>query len=458
MVGEAESISSAPLAADFLSDVAAASEEPSFLQIPNDGDSTHRSLLAKFVGLLGFVFTVTSSVAVFGCFAVQGVILARMLGPADRGVFAAAVMFPQAILYLGLLGATELFAGYAAKDYPNAALRRSAARYGLLAGIISCVFCIVLDLLAIPSDMSHVLPWAIACSCTMPLQQIRLSVQAVDHGQRNFKRYNAVRLAAASTFPILLLVGWSLGWTSVAQAAQLFILAQVLSLLLTQFGMDGSWFGKGAVPVTKALGQARGLIGAWLSTELLERLDIVLIMVLVANEVVLGHYATAVPIAALMIIVPNAVGLYGFNRGARENELLSKSDAWKFIGLGILVQIVCAALLGAMLPVVIPFFYGEAFTPTIQFAWLLLPAGIFRGLLQAADSYMRARKKPGIGVTARMVGIPILLLVSFLGQSVLGEIAIPIGLSLAQLVCFAIVASAVVRDAAETEEAATLSG
>lgn len=418
------------------------------ISLAEKADSGFRSRLLK---LLGFAFTLVANMASFGCFAIQGVVLARMLGPADRGVFAAIVMFPQALTYLGLLGAPELFAGYAATTDANATLRRSAAMYGLFAGVVTSALCILLDLLFIPQDLRHILPWAVACALTMPLQQIRLSVQAVDHGQRNFRRYNAVRLFAASAFPALLIVGWSLGWTTVAQAATIYILAQFASFLLTQVGMDASWFGSLAISLPRALHQARGLMGAWFATELLERLDIVLMMVLVANEVVLGHYATAVPIAALMIIVPNAAGLYGFNRGARENERLSKRDAWNFIGLGIGVQIICALLLGAMLPLLAPLFYGEAFAPTVTFAWLLLPAGIFRGLLQAADSYMRARKKPGVGVKARLIGIPILLTISFAGRDLLGEAAIPIGLSIAQLVCFAIVARAVVIDSSHPD-------
>ncbi len=405
-----------------------------------------RQLSAK---LFGFGLTLSASLGTFAFFAVQGILLARMLGPEDRGIFAAAVMFPQALLYLGLLGAPELFAGYAADGLPNAPLRRSAMRYGLIAGTLSALACIALDFWLIPTAMRSALWLAVMCALTMPLQQIRLAVQAVDHGQRNLTRYNQVRLAAAAVFPGLLLLEFWVGWHDLQTACVLFVVAQLLSLFLIRFGMNESWFGHGAVSIPKALREARGLMSAWFTTEMLERLDLVLMMVLVANEQVLGHYAAAAPIASLMIIIPNAVGLYAFNRGARQDERLRTRDVWQLLSAGVIVQVLCAAILAAAMPYLIPLFYGGSFQPTILFAWLLIPAGIFRGLLQACDSYLRARKKPGIGVRARALSIPILLIVSFGAAPWVGSISIPLGLSIAQMFCFAIVGYAVIADTRE---------
>ncbi|MFN3189386.1 MAG: lipopolysaccharide biosynthesis protein [Aureliella sp.] len=416
------------------------------LAASDPADSTLERLRRQITKLAGFSLTVGASFGTFGFFAIQGIILARVLGPADRGVFAAAVLFPQVLLYLGLLGATELFAGYAAEDFDNAELRRSAAIYGAFAGLVSAVLCVLLNFITIPDSMRHVLPWAMLCAATMPLQQIRLSVQAVDHGQRNFQRYNVVRLLGAAAFPVLLCIGWANGIATVPQAVMLFVAAQVIALFLVRQGMDESWIGPRAVPLLQSLKNAKGLIGAWISTELLERLDLVLVMVLIASDETLGFYSSAVPMAALMIIVPNAAGLYAFNRGSRAGEHLSPRDAYRFIGMGLAVQVLSALVLAAILPILIPLFYGDEFMPTVRFAWLLLPAGIFRGLLQAADSYMRARKKPGIGIVGRLIAVPVLLAFSFWGRESLGDAAIPVGLSAAQCVCFCIVAGAVVRD------------
>lgn len=441
--------------------------------------------------LPSFFLTLSASAGSFGFFAVQGIILARILGPAGRGVFAACVVFPQALLYVGLLGALELFAGFSAESGPTAKLRRSAALYGLAAGVLSTVVCIVLDILTIPFAQQEILPLAILCACSLPFQQVRLSVQAIDHGARNLTRYNQGRLLAAAAFPLTLVLAFAFGVFSdsrppatvadtavintaeelvgaserlaeepaVAQeaitaaaghdlrvACILFFVAHLASLGVIRWGMDEPWIGPTAIPVRRALKRAKGLIGAWVTTEALERIDIVLVMILFADSELLGYYATAIPIAALMIIIPNSAGIYAFNKGARENEQLTRSEAWQFILLGLLIQAVCGCTLAVALPFLLPFIYGPKFSAAITFAWLLIPAGAFRGLLQAADSYLRARKKPGLGLRARLFAIPVLLIVSFAGAPVGGVYAVPVGLILAQLLCFVIVAAGVISD------------
>lgn len=418
-------------------------------QIIAVGQAEENKTGQRWKKLVGIAVTLATSLGSFGLFAIQGVLLARLLGPEQRGAFAAAGLYPQALLYLGMLGAPELFAGYASRNLEDSKLRRSASRYGLFAGCLTSLICVGLTWLTLPSDLRWVMPWAGLCALTVPLQQIRLAIQAVDHGQRQFGRYNAVRLAAAAAFPMMLCIAWLFNRTDFQSTIWLFVAAQVLSLALVQFGMNQSWIGESAVRIPTALKDARGLIGAWISAEILERVDMVLILILVANQEVLGYYAAAVPIASVMIIIPNTAGLYAFNRGARQGENLTTSEVWRFLGLGLLVQIAVAIALAVVLPYVIPLLYGQSFQPTVAFTWALLPAGVFRGLLQACDSYMRARQKPVAGVKARAIAIPVLLIFSWLAVPKLDALAVPIGLSLALGVCFAIMVRAVLLDSQE---------
>jgi len=399
-------------------------------------------------GVAEFALSLSASLGTFVFFSVQGILLARLLGPEMRGAFAAAVLFPQALLYLGLLGASELMAGYAARGLPDTELRRSAARYGAFAGLLSLALCIALDWFLLPGEFRQVLPLALLCAMTLPLQQIRLSVQAIDHGQRNMTRYNVTRLISAAAFPLTLAIGALFGLHDIRWCCIWLVVSQVLSFLLIQWGMRGSWMGPSAVPLKSGLRDARGLIVAWLSNELLERLD-VMILLLVASRETLGFYAAAAPMAAAMIIVPNTMGLYAFNRGARIEEIPSLRDAWRFLLGAMAAQIVCAIALGALLPIFVKVLYGKDFAQTVYFAWLLLPAGAFKGLLQATDSYARARGKPSLGIRARLMCIPVLLAVAWGGYSYWGTYSIPIGLSLAQFVCFVLVARSVLLDVHE---------
>ncbi len=420
--------------------------EPAAVANPSDRGPGDRESGGR--GFAGFALTLSASLGTFVLFAIQGVLLARLLGPEMRGAFAAAVIFPQALLYLGLLGASELMAGYAARGLPDTELRRTAARYGAFAGFVSLLLCVSLDWFLIPSEFRQILPLAFLCALTLPLQQIRLSVQAIDHGQRNMTRYNVTRLISAAAFPLTLGMGALFGLHDIQWCCIWLVVSHVLSFLMVQWGMRGSWSGPGAVPLKSGLHEGRGLMVAWLSNELLERLD-VMILLLVASRETMGFYAAAAPMAAAMIIVPNTMGLYAFNRGARKDEIPSLRDAWRFLFAAMGVQILCAMALGAFLPLFVNVLYGKDFSQTVYFAWLLLPAGAFKGLLQAADSYARARGKPSLGIRARLMCIPILLVVAWGGYGYWGAYSIPIGLSIAQLVCFILVARSVLCDVRE---------
>jgi enterobacterial common antigen flippase len=400
----------------------------------------------------GPLATLGASLGSFAFFALQGVILARLLGPEMRGAFAAAVLFPQTLLYLGLLGAPELFAGYAARGADNNRLRRSAALYGCFAGLVSLIVCLVLNVAFIRAEFTWVLPLACLCSLSLPLQQIRLSVQAVDHGQRELSRYNQGRLLAAAAFPLILMAAYAFGITDLTSICVLFVVSQGLALLLAQRGMRESWRGETLVQVPQAVREARPLIAAWFSSELLERLDMCLMLALVSDEATLGYYAAAVPIAALMIIVPNAASLYAFNLGARSAEIPTFNSVWKFLLSGLMIQIVTAVILAAMLPYLVVLFYGQRFAPTVMFAWFLLPAGIFRGLLQAIDGYLRARGKAIVGVVTRLIGTLILIVVATCAGGLLEQLgferalSIPLALSLALAFCFVVMSAVMLLD------------
>ena len=393
------------------------------------------------------VATVGVSLATFLLFAIQGILLARMLGVEERGKLTAVMVYPQALLYLGLLGAPELFAGYAARNFDPVALRRSAFRYGCFAAALTGFVCLILEQVALPTDKRAAL-WITAVTClAFGLQQIRLTVQAVDHGRRNMVRYNVCRLVAAAAYPIGLLVCYQLGAKSLTSAVWTLLIASWSSLLLCQIGMTASWRGESSVSIREGLREAKHLVGAWFVSEIAEKLDVCLMVWMFADKIV-GFYSAAVPIAGMMIIVPNAVGLYAFNRGARNHERPKWQEVMKLV-LGLLgFQILAGLVMAFLIPIAIPLLYREEFRDAIPYALLLLPAAGIRGIIQAADGYLRGRKIFRPTVVARLLGIAILLGGSFLMQPTLGSYAIPVMYDLAQAVVLLIVVAAIFRDVA----------
>ncbi len=405
-------------------------------------------VLTRFRKLTGVASTIGVSLGVFGFFAIQGIVLARMLGPTGRGEFAVAFIFAQALMYLGLLGAPEIFARLAANSTDADSVRRSALKYGVLAGLMTFVVCSMLSALTLPKEQRYLLPMAMVCALAVVFQQVRLAVQSVDHGNRAMFRYNVSRLVAGAAFPVGLLICWGMGWNTVPAACWTLLVTSILAIGLCQWGMHGSWIGAGAIQLSDAIRSAGPITGSIAANEVMERLDMVLIVGMLSSTDLdsVGAYAAAVPVASVMMIIPNAAGLYVFNRAARADELPTPKEMWSTSLALILLQVVFGIVLALAIPVILPFLYGERFDPAIQFALALIPAAAIRGLLQAADSYLRARNMSAASIPPRVLGVFVILLTTYLGWDRLGALAVPLGLTLAQLISLFLVLSTVYRD------------
>ncbi len=417
-----------------------------------------RTWLDKLRSVSGVASTIGVSFGVFGFFAIQGIILARMLGPIGRGEFAVANLYAQALMYIGLLGAPELFARLAANHENEVEVRRAAGRYGIFAGLVTATACIVLSFLTTSNSQQYLLPMAFVCAAATAAQQIRLSVQAIDHGRRQMLRYNVCRMIAAALFPIVLLAVWSTGRSSVPTACWTLLICSVATVALCQWGMNGSWLGRPAIGLLDSLKMAKSITGSVAINELMERLDLVLIVWFLSSTKleIVGAYAAAIPVAGVMMIIPNAAALYIFNRAARAHETPTQSEMWTAIGGLVALQVSFGILLAVAIPFLLPFMYGERFESAIMFAEVLIPAAALRGLLQSADAYLRARGRSTVSIPPRFVGVAIILVTSFVGWSWLGPYAVPLGLTLAQLYCFFAVLSKVQRDISQNSPAPTV--
>lgn len=396
----------------------------------------------------GIATTIGVSLSVFGFFAIQGILLARMLGPSGRGEFAVANLWAQQLLYVCMFGAPEIFARLGAKHDDTTAVRRSALRFGVFAGIITFVFCMLLSVVTINQAQFFLLPSAALCALSSWAQQMRMAVQAVDHGQRNMFRYNVTRLIAAAAFPVGLLFLFLFGTVTVSSASWTLLITCILTIGLCQWGMNGSWFGPGAISIRESLHAAKGLTGSVAINDLMERCDQILIVwFLSATQMqTVGAYSAAVPIASVMLIIPNSASLYVFNRAARPDEHPTVREMWTFLSALVLAEVAFGAALAVAVPFVLPWLYGERFEESIYYTLALIPAVGIRAILQSGDAYLRARSRSMAGVLPRIVGLGVILATSFLAWNWIGPFAVPLGLTLAQILCLIWVTAIVHRD------------
>lgn len=381
------------------------------------------------LGKFTVLSTVGTSFVIFAMQAVQGILLARILGPEARGEYGTAVFYTQTLTYVGLLGTMFAIARRAAQKAHLADLRRAALRVGGLTGLGTMGVVVVLSLAALPTEKAYLAPLCAACALMLPWEHMRLALLAVDHGSGAFARYNTNQLLGAFVFPTLLLMLWMSGSESRTIAALLVILVPIVGLgfrLATE--RESVVFGPASPRSGTLLREGLPYWFSVVASDLFARLDVFLILWL-ASFTVQGYYAAAVPAANLLIVAPNALALFAFNAGAgarRQSRLRSVLAAAAGI---VAFQTLAAVAFAAVLPTLVGLVYGREFLGAVPLAWALLPAYALNGCALVADGYLRGRGKAGIGVRSRLAGAVVMGIAVALLYGPWRELSVPMAAS-----------------------------
>jgi O-antigen/teichoic acid export membrane protein len=209
------------------------------------------------------------------------------------------------------------------------------------------------------------------------------------------------------------------------------------------------------------------IAGRWfavstLATEVFERLDVLLIVAL-APIVESGYYFVAVPVAAVLTIAPNALGVFTFNAGADPNRRVPLSLAASVMTGTAVLQILSAIVYSIAMPVLIIAVFKDDFANSIPYALWLLPAAAMKGFLQAADGYLKGRGRPMIGVWSRvfstlaMIGFLVVAFQWFSEQVENKWLFIPMAACIGQAISLVLISIAVVRDVRQRDRELNLS-
>ena len=425
---------------------------------------------------LSLVATVATTFVVFAIYLIQGIIVARLLGPAGRGEFGTCLYFPRDIfLYAGLLGSIDIINSYAAARTGNQiGLKVSAVRLGWFTGLLTACFAAAAAIvLLIATDRQYLIPFALVCCLFVPFEHIQLTVSAVDRGKESFGRFNVNRLVFASSFPLMLLAAWAIdlsAWLGISWlwiACGTWVISRIVGLLPTLRGIPVSRLFSApftdqdltdGVPAPRQLlREGRPYAVSMFVSEVFERLDIFLVLAL-ASMTEAGFYFVAVPAAAMLTIAPNALSVFTFNAGASSPKPVSRGLAMRVMLATAMFQAISAGLYALVIDDLILFCFTDRFAASIPLVLLLLPASAIRGFLQAADGYLRGRGKPMIGVWARTVSIFLMLIFVSLAWGPWGLPSIPVAACLGQAFSMVVIVAAIWLDCGPDRRSGQMEG
>jgi O-antigen/teichoic acid export membrane protein len=368
-----------------------------------------------------------TSAAVQALGALTGVLTARALGPHDRGLLAAALLWPQLLILLGGLGIAEAVTVHLARaPWPDrdglpgdgraavlgAALAITAAQAGAL---------LALGLALVPLVGGRLLPDAAALTvpalALIPVYLVTLALMAALAGLRRFAVFHALRLLIGGGYA-LALVALALGGGLTPLTAMLayigaHLLAGLVAACTVRPGFPAAgWRGAARPLLSYGLRSHVGTLGA----AVCERADQVAVAALLPPAR-LGAYLAAVSLSAPVGLVGAAAAVTALPvvAGARHGETQAATIR-RYVYRSAVSALLLALPLAIGAPWLVEWWFGPAFREAVAPARILAFAAGVWGVGRVLGAVLRAVEAPGAAARCDLLaamgvvgGLPVLV-------------------------------------------------
>lgn len=363
---------------------------------------------APRIGAPAYLTTLGSTLFIQGCTVLQGVLIARLLGPEGRGQFAAATLWPTWFASIGLLGIDVALARRAGKGGDPAALSRTAVLLGAATSIMASLAVMLLIPVLLPAAERRLLPLAWAAVLLIPINHLSLLLQATELGAGRFGVLNLSRSVLYPVYLVSLSAMWllqvrSVGWVIAALVgASACVLAVLVAARWRDLVAERTTERPG--PIVRE-GLRFGLVS--LGAILQQRADQIILLWLLPVED-LGVYLVALSAASVANSAAGAVSIVSFTRSAQADARAGfHLVARDFRGAAIL-SVGAAVVAIPALPYVLPLIYGKDFSRAGSVAVALVAGSVMSGLSQILDQALRAQGRPFSGLVGRACAIAVL--------------------------------------------------
>jgi O-antigen/teichoic acid export membrane protein len=358
--------------------------------------------------LLNLVFAVTVSI-----------LLARFLGPENKGVYSVLILVASLASFLGNMGLGTANVYFLSKGRsPESVLWNS-----LLA---SSLFGAILILLTIPflgmiSDFAggSIAIWVLlAVLGTIPFRIASLYVGNLFLGLDRIGTYNIVSILNSALSLVPLVVFLYFFQDDLVGALWAYIAGSVIGLFIPSFWI---WFRRyspmkpsfdWSLLKESLLFGIKGHLGN-IAGFLNYRMDVFLVAYFVGASGV-GYYSIAVGMAEMMGILPSAVAMVLLPRVASSDSKTSWPNAAISCRNVVLLSVLAALLILALGGPIIDLAYGSEFAPSYPALIALLPAMVALGVARVLSSYVTGSGKPILTTYAITVATIVNLILNFI--------------------------------------------
>lgn len=338
---------------------------------------------------------------------ISGVLVARGLGPEDRGYLALLVVVSGICVVLGSAGLPTAMTYYVAREPFHA---RQIVRLLIPPVLIQVAATAIVQLgvlfLFVMHDPQRVKVAAAISLLLVPGILGQTYGLALLQGQQRFRPFNAFRVLPTALYVVVVLVIFLLGaadlivlmtaWVAALLVGGLLALGVAVRRLPTAPDTTG-------VPSRLELTKfgLKGLVGSVSPIESL-RLDQALVGLFLA-PVSLGLYVVAQAFTNLPRVVAMSVGMIAYPHVASQTDAaVARRAVWRYFLLGVLISALVIGGLEVVTGTLVGLFFGSEFAEATPIARILLLATLFMAARRVLTDGVNGLGRPGLGTMAEI--------------------------------------------------------
>lgn len=348
---------------------------------------------------------------------VSGILVARTLGPTDRGYLALLVLLPAVLMHVGTLGLPLATTYFIAKDETDeAAVRRNIALPAVAQAIVLVLLQGALLVLLLEGDPDRVKTAAVVSLALLPGAVADLYGKALLQGQGRYRAFNILRNATIVFYLAGIGVLLAVGATDLVGFAIAWVVANLVSGAVT-LGLALSGRPEEARAGRRVSRQRMfkfgiaGLLGS-LSPVATFRLDQAVVGLLLSPEA-LGLYVAGLAFTNLPTVISRGVAMIALPEVARATPERRRSATRRFVWLATGLSAAVVAVLIVVAGVLVPFLFGEDFEEAVTLTRILLIGSVFVGARRVLTDSVSGSGRPGLGswseLSSWVVLVPLLV-------------------------------------------------
>jgi O-antigen/teichoic acid export membrane protein/O-antigen ligase len=337
----------------------------------------------------------------------SGVLVARGLGPEDRGYLALLVVISGICVLVGSAGLPTAVTYFIARNPPGArAIARSLTVPFAGQTVATSVAQLVVMYAFIHDEPQRVKAAALLSLFLVPGILAHSYGLAILQGQERFRPFNVLRILPTGVYAFAVLAIFFLGLANldILMATWSFSLffGGVLALGVALWGLPGETYARAPEPRQLFKFGLKSLVGSTSPLEAL-RLDQALVGLLL-TPVTLGLYVVAQAFTNLPRVVALSVGMVAYPHVASQPDRASaRRSLWRYFALGAAISAVVIGMLEIGSGPLVRIFFGEQFTGATSIARVLLLATLFMCARRVLTDSVNGLGRPGLGTLAEIV-------------------------------------------------------